>query len=212
MRAVGGRFKREGTYAYTLLIHIAVQQKWIQHCKAILFQLKNKFEKKILDGEETENKRLSLKPLFHIYMFQPCHWMWTLWKQNIEQIKTFQKFKQREMWKWKSLSCPTLCDPKHYIPPWTIFHGLHSSWNSPGHNTREGSHSLLQGIFPTQGSNPVLPHYRQILYWLSHWGSPRILEWVAYPFCSGLSQPRNQIGVSCIEGEILYQLNNQGSL
>ena len=38
--------------------------------------------------------------------------------------------------------------------------------------------SLLQGIFPTQGSNPGLPHWRQILYSLSHQGSPRILEWV----------------------------------
>ena len=34
------------------------------------------------------------------------------------------------------------------------------------------SHALLQGIFPTQGSNPDLPHYRQILYQLSHQGSP----------------------------------------
>ena len=48
------------------------------------------------------------------------------------------------------------------------------------------------GIFPTQGSNPGFPHYRRILYQLSHQGSPRILEWVAYPFSRGSSQPRNQ--------------------
>ena len=59
---------------------------------------------------------------------------------------------------------------------------------------------LLQGIFPTQGSNPGLPHCRQILYQLSHKGSPRTLEWVAYPFSSGSSQPRNLTGVSCIAG------------
>ena len=41
-------------------------------------------------------------------------------------------------------------------------------WNSPGQNTRVGSFSLLQGIFPTQGSNPGLPHCRQNLYQLSH--------------------------------------------
>ena len=41
-------------------------------------------------------------------------------------------------------------------------------WNSPGQNTGVGSLSLLQGIFPTQGSNPVLPHCRQVLYKLSH--------------------------------------------
>ena len=50
-------------------------------------------------------------------------------------------------------------------------HGLYSSWNSPGQNTGVGSLSLLQGICPTQGSNPVLPHCRQILYQLSHKGS-----------------------------------------
>ena len=79
-------------------------------------------------------------------------------------------------------------------------HGLYSPWNSPGQNTRVGSHSLLQGIFPSQGSNPGLPHYRWILYQLSHKGSPRILEWVTYPFPSGSSWPRNQTAVSCIAG------------
>ena len=47
-------------------------------------------------------------------------------------------------------------------------HGLYSLWNSPSQNTRVGSCSLLQGIFPTQGLNPGLPHCRQILYQLSH--------------------------------------------
>ena len=55
-------------------------------------------------------------------------------------------------------------------------HGLSSSrllcpWNSPGMNTGVGSHSLLQGIFPTQGLNPGLPHCRRIRYHLSHQGS-----------------------------------------
>ena len=65
-------------------------------------------------------------------------------------------------------------------------------------NTGEGSLSLLQGIFLTQGSNPGLPHCRWILYHLSHQGSPWILEWVAYPFSRGSSRPRNQTGVSSI--------------
>ena len=51
-------------------------------------------------------------------------------------------------------------------------HGLYSPWNSPGHNTGVGSLSLLQGIFPTQVSNPGLSHCRRILYQLSHKGSP----------------------------------------
>ena len=39
-------------------------------------------------------------------------------------------------------------------------------------NSLVSSPSLLQGIFPTQGSNPGLPHCRQILYCLSHQRSP----------------------------------------
>ena len=58
-------------------------------------------------------------------------------------------------------SCPTL---RH--------HGLHSPCNSPGQNSGVGSCSLLQGIFQTQGSNPGPQHCRQILYQLSHQGSP----------------------------------------
>ena len=49
---------------------------------------------------------------------------------------------------------------------------LYSSWNSPGHNTGVGSLSLLQGIFPTQQSNPGFLHCRNILYQLSHKGLP----------------------------------------
>ena len=41
-------------------------------------------------------------------------------------------------------------------------------WNSPGKNTGVGCRALLQGIFPTQGWNPGLPHCCQILYCLSH--------------------------------------------
>ena len=79
-------------------------------------------------------------------------------------------------------------------------HWLYSPWDSPGQNIGVGSLSLLQGIFPAKGSNPGLPHCRQILYQLSHHGSPRILEWVAYPFSSWSSWPRNQTGISCIAG------------
>ena len=55
-------------------------------------------------------------------------------------------------------------------------HGLYCPWDSPGQNTGVGSLSLLQGIFPTQGSNPGLPHCGQILYQLSHKGSPHHLK------------------------------------
>ena len=53
-------------------------------------------------------------------------------------------------------------------------HGLYSPWNSPGQNTEVGSLSLLQGIFPTQGSNQGLLHFRWILYQLNYQGSPYV--------------------------------------
>ena len=79
-------------------------------------------------------------------------------------------------------------------------HGLYSPWNSSAQNTGVGSLFLLQQIFPTQGSKPGLPHCRQIPYQLSHQGSPRILEWAAYPFSSRSSWVRNQTKVSCTAG------------
>ena len=83
--------------------------------------------------------------------------------------------------------CPT-CNPMDYSPS-----------NSPGQNTGVSSLSFLQGIFPTQGLNPGLPHCRQILYQLNHKGSPRLLEWVVYPFSRRSSWHRNKTGVSFIE-------------
>ena len=63
--------------------------------------------------------------------------------------------------------CPTPCDPMYCSPPGCSVHG-----DSPGKNTGAGCHALLQGIFPTQGLNPGLPHCRWTLYHLSHQGSP----------------------------------------
>ena len=63
-------------------------------------------------------------------------------------------------------SCPTLCDPMICNTPGSSVYG-----DSPGKNTGVGCHALFQGIFPTQGSNPGLPHCRQILYQLTCQGS-----------------------------------------
>ena len=91
--------------------------------------------------------------------------------------------------------CPTVCDHVDCSLPDFSVQG-----DSPGKNIGVVCHALLQGIFPTQGSNPGLPHHRQILYHLSHQGSPSILEWVACPFSKWSSWPRNWTGVSWIEG------------
>ena len=93
--------------------------------------------------------------------------------------------RDNSLWgKWKSLNHLWL-----FTTPWN------SPWNSPGKNTGVGSLSLLQGIFPNQGSNPGLLHCRRILYQLSHQGSPRMLEWVTYPSSRGSSWPRNWTGI-----------------
>ena len=69
--------------------------------------------------------------------------------------------------RWKvAQSCPTLCDPIDCSLPGS------SVQDFPGNRTGVGCHFLLQGIFPTQGSNPALPLCKQTLYRLSHQGSP----------------------------------------
>ena len=93
---------------------------------------------------------------------------------------------------------PTLCSPTNCSQPGTSVHG-----DSPGKNTGVGCHALLYGIFLTQGSNPGLPHCRQILYCLSHQGGPRILEWVAYPFPRGSSQSKNCTGSPALQVDSL---------
>ena len=92
--------------------------------------------------------------------------------------------------KWKSLSHVWL-----FETPETI-----QSMEFSGQNTGVGSLSHLQGIFPTQGSNPGLPHCMWIPCQLSHKGNPRILEWIAYPFSHGSSWSRNRTRVSCLAG------------
>ena len=83
-------------------------------------------------------------------------------------------------------------------------HGLYNPWNSPGQNTGVGSHSLLQEIFPTQGSNPGLPHCRQILYQLSHKRSPQtiisvLVCWVLGSFLSIIFKYNIPFSVSCLD-------------
>ena len=75
-------------------------------------------------------------------------------------------------------SCSALCDP---MEPTRLL----CPWDSLEKNTGVGCLAFLQGIVPTHGLNPGLLHC------LSHQGSPRILEWVAYSFSRGSSRPRN---------------------
>ena len=105
-------------------------------------------------------------------------------------------------WKWKLFSRVRL-----FATPWTI----QSKEFSRSEYWSWVARSLIQGIFPTQGLNTGLWHRRWILYQLSHQGSPRILGWVAYPFSSGFSQPRNQTGVSCTTGRFFTSWDTRES-
>ena len=128
----------------------------------------------------------------YIWIFMDaCPIFWVTFK-----ILPFTQWK----WKWKSLSCDSL-----------RLHGLYSPWNSPDQNSGVGSLSLLQGIFPTQGSKPGLPHCRWILYQLNHKGSPRILEVGSLSLLQRIfpTQESNRDLLHC--RRILYQLSYQGS-
>ena len=98
-------------------------------------------------------------------------------------------------------SCPTLLRP----------HGLYSPWNSLGQNTGVGSLSLLQGIFPTQGSNSDLLRFRLILELSEPPGKPKNTRVGNLSLLQGtfLTQRSNQGLLHC--RWILSQLNYQGS-
>ena len=91
-----------------------------------------------------------------------------------------------------------LCDPLNCSQPGSSVRG-----DSPGRNTGAGCQALLQGIFPTQGSNPGLLHCRRILYCLSQRGSPRLGKPVAYPFSRGASPPGAEPGTPALQASFL---------
>ena len=101
-------------------------------------------------------------------------------------------------------------------------------WDSQGRNTQVGCHALLQGIFPTWGSNPGLLHCRQILYQLSYQGSPQLTENTASPthvvsvrwpkglpscdYCILVDDTLDLLYYSCILLDIFYFLARPQSL
>ena len=78
-----------------------------------------------------------------------------------------------------------------FVTQWTIAHQAPLSLGFSRQEYWSGLPCPPPGDLPNQGSNPHLPHCRWILYHLSYQGSPRILEWVAYPFSMRTSQPWN---------------------
>ena len=115
------------------------------------------------------------------------------WPPMLTPLSVFQKGGQGPTLLWSEVKWKLLSRVQLFLTP------MDCPWNSSGQNTGVGSLSLLQGIFLTRGSNPGLPYCRQNLYQLSHKGSPRILEWVAYPFSRGSSYPRIKLGPPALQ-------------
>ena len=122
------------------------------------------------------------------------------WSLKTNQPTTKWTVRYREVWKWKSPSCVWLF----------LTHGLYRPWNSPGQNTGVGSHSLLQGIFPTQGWTQV-SHIASKFF--TSWATREAKEyWVgSLSLLQGifLTQKSNQGLLHC--RQILYQLSYEGS-
>ena len=118
----------------------------------------------------------------------------------------------------QTVNTSSLC---HSLPP----HGLYSPWNSPGRNTGVGNLSLLQGIFPTQGSNPGPPHCRRMAQMVKcvptmqetrvrslGWENPLEKEWQPTPvlFPGKSHEWRSMVGYSpwgCKESDTTERLH-----
>ena len=98
-----------------------------------------------------------------------------------------------------------------FVTPWTTACQAPLSWDTPDRNTAVGCHAL-QGIFPTQGSNPGLPRCRWILLWSEPPGKPINTRMGNLSLLQGifLTHELNQGLLHC--RWILFQLSYQESL
>ena len=112
----------------------------------------------------------------HLWPLSPCIWLWVTKSLTV----------QRDYREVKLLSHVWL-----FATPWTGATRLLRPWNFSGRSTGVGCHLFLQGIFLTQGTNLGLPHCWQMLYHLSHQGSPDYREGTSQNFFFG-SLPKNR--------------------
>ena len=115
---------------------------------------------------------LALQILYHLSHTGPVV------AANLHSHQPFRKIPFSPCPPWHLLVCRVFESESEVVSDSLRAHGLWPTrllrlWDSPGKSTEVGCHFLLQKIFPTQGSNPGLPHCRQILYHLSHQGSSR---------------------------------------
>ena len=140
----------------------------------------------------------------HVVTSTELVWHWGLTK-TAQEKKTADQYSS---WKvtWMSLCCARL---SHSVvsdslwPHWLQPASLLCSWDSSGKNTGVGCPAFLQGIFPTQGWTQVSWIAGQFFTIWAHQESPGILEWVAYPFSRGSSQPWSRTEVSHVAADSL---------
>ena len=97
------------------------------------------------------------------------HYKWSEMKEDWDKLKMYAISPQES---WQSLSCVWF-----FATPWTKHARLLCLWDFPGKKTGVDSHSLLQGIFPTQESNPGLLHCRQIISWATREDHIKMKYW-----------------------------------
>ena len=178
---------------------------WVRNLQVNSFMCKFILSLKIYSQQTIQNReRFKCTQIFLATLFRIRKSEGWLYGNMIKHVNYSVKWKKEDV--HLGLCCVVLsCSVKsdslqpQGLYPIRLLCPLHS----PGKNTGVGCHSLLQGIFPTQGSNPGLLHCRWILYHVSHQRSPRILEQVAYPLSRGSSQSRNQTRVSALQTDSL---------
>ena len=156
------------------MLKIETDRKFKRRCSLFAFKLSdfiqnNSLERKSLRPWWEREWRVPPRSSFSVYspiyngeMILSLHMLW------LQKVRGFLH-NRHEKWSHSVVS--------DSLQP----HGLYSVWNFPGQNTGVGSFSLLQGIVPTQGWNPGLPHCKCILYQLSHKGSSYFVILIAHP-------------------------------
>ena len=139
------------------------------------------------DRRELGHHKQSRKPpaMLPLRGEDPKGWVYGMWAHLCQT-----RFPPYQAPCYAALSRPFVSDRlwPHKLQPARFL----SPWASPGKNTGVGCHALLQGIFPTQGSNPCFPHCRQILYHLSHQYPPVLLGELNDSICRQL---KNSLGI-----------------
>ena len=155
--------KRLGTYRLLLLVHFKSQHLSLCFICAS-FQNMSTIVSPIPVNLITSDFDISPLNRWGLYLYllnTAVLWPWQKGCYGTSKARAWK-------WKWKwSRSVVSDSLRPHGLQPTRLLH----PWDSPGKSTGVGCHFLLQGIFPTQGSNPGLLHCRQTLYHLSHQGN-----------------------------------------